>query len=148
MAACDLAIAVSTARIAYPEVKRGLAPSIVMHDLSRQIGDRRARQLVLSGEPISAQVAMEWGMVNLVTPIEHCLTEAIRLGQELVSSAPQAIATTKRLLDEATGRPHDLRGAAAVSAAIRVSDEAREGILAFVEKRPPAWAKSGPGAAH
>jgi methylglutaconyl-CoA hydratase len=147
MAACDLAIAASTARIAYPEVKRGLTPSIVIHDLSRQIGDRRSRQLVLSGEPISAQVAMEWGMVNLVTPVESCLTEAIRLGQELVSSGPQAIATTKRLLDEATGRPHDLRGAAAVSAAVRVSDEAREGIRAFIEKRPTAWAKSGPGAA-
>jgi methylglutaconyl-CoA hydratase len=146
MSACDLAVAASTARIGYPEVKRGLAPSIVLHDLSRQIGDRRSRQLVISGEAISAQVALEWGMVNLVTPVESCLAEAIRLGQELVSSAPQAIATVKRLLDEATGRPHDLRGAAAVSAAVRVSDEAREGIRAFVEKRPPAWAKPTPGA--
>src|SRR5262249_35848786 len=132
MAACDLAIAASTARIAYPEVKRGLAPSIVLHDLSLQIGDRRSRQLVLSGEPISAQVAMDWGMVNLVTPVQACLTEAIRIAQDLVSSAPQAIAITKRLLDEATGRPPDLRGAAAVSASVRVSDEACEGIRAFV----------------
>jgi methylglutaconyl-CoA hydratase len=147
MAACDLAVASSNARIGYPEVKRGLAPSIVMHDLTRQIGDRRARQLVLCGEPVSAQVAMEWGMVNVVTPAENCLAEAIRLGQELVNSAPAAVAATKRLLDEAMGRPHDLRGAAAVSAAIRASDEAREGIRAFVEKRPPAWAKSGHGAA-
>jgi methylglutaconyl-CoA hydratase len=147
MAACDLAVAASSARIGYPEVKRGLAPSIVIHDLARQIGDRRSRQLVISGEPISAQVAMDWGMVNLVTSVENCLTEAIRLGQELVSAAPQAIATVKRLLDEATSRPHDLRGAAAVSAAVRVSDEAREGIRSFIEKRPPAWAKSAPGAA-
>jgi enoyl-CoA hydratase/carnithine racemase len=146
MAACDLAVAASVACIGYPEVKRGLAPSIVIHDLTRQIGDRRSRQLVISGEPISAQTALDWGMVNLVTPAENCLAEAIRIGQELVSSAPLAIATVKRLLDEATNRPHDLRGAAAVSAAVRVSDEAREGIRAFIEKRPPAWAKPAPGA--
>ena len=85
MAACDLAVAAATARIGYPEVKRGLVPSIVMHDLSRQVGDRRARQLLLSGEPISAEVAVAWGMVNLVTPAESCLAEAIRLAQELSS---------------------------------------------------------------
>jgi methylglutaconyl-CoA hydratase len=145
MAACDLAVAAVTARIGYPEVKRGLVPSIVMHDLSRQVGDRRSRQLVLSGEPIGAEVAALWGLVNLVTAADSCLSEAIRLGQELLDSAPGAIATVKRLLDEAAGRPADLRGAAAISAAVRVSDEAAEGIRAFLEKRPPAWARSGTG---
>jgi methylglutaconyl-CoA hydratase len=142
MAACDLAVAAETARIGYPEVKRGLVAAIVMHDLSRQVGDRRSRQLLLSGESISAQVAHEWGLVNSLTPVERCLDEAVRLGHEMVNCAPRAVATTKRLLDEAAARPHDLRGAAAVSAAIRVSDEAREGIRAFVEKRPPAWTLS------
>jgi methylglutaconyl-CoA hydratase len=140
MAACDLVVASETALIGYPEVKHGLVASIVLHDLTRQVGDRRARELLLTGEPISAEVAMEWGMVNLVTHKEGCLSQAILLAQDLLKSGPQAIATTKRLLDEAMGRPHDLRGAAAVSAAVRVSDEAREGILAFVEKRVPAWA--------
>jgi methylglutaconyl-CoA hydratase len=144
LAACDLAVAAATARIGYPEVKRGLVPSIVLHDLSRQVGDRRCRQLVLGGEMISAQTAADWGIVNLVTPAESCLSEALRMGNELVSSAPQAIATTKQLLDLAAARPHDLRGAAAESAAARVSDEAQEGIRAFLEKRPPAWAKPGP----
>jgi methylglutaconyl-CoA hydratase len=142
MAACDLAVAAETAKIGYPEVKRGLVAAIVMHDLSRQVGDRRARQLLLSGESISAQVAHEWGLVNSLTPAELCLDEAIGLADDLVSCAPRAMATTKKLLDEAAGRPHDLRGAAAVSAAIRVSDEAREGINAFVAKRAPAWTLS------
>jgi methylglutaconyl-CoA hydratase len=142
MAACDLVVASENALIGYPEIKRGLVASVVLHDLARQVGDRRARELLLSGEPISAEVAMEWGLVNLVTPKEGCLTQAILLAQDLLKSGPQAIATTKRLLDEALGRPHDLRGAAAVSAAVRVSEEAREGILAFVEKRLPAWAGS------
>ena len=140
MAACDLVVAAETAMIGYPEIKRGLVAAIVLHDLSRQVGDRRTRQLLLGGEPISASVAREWGMVNVVTRAESCLEEAIELAQALLKSGPQAVATTKRLLDDALGRPHDLRGAAAVSAAVRVSDEAREGIRAFVEKRPAAWA--------
>ena len=142
MAACDLAVVAETAMIGYPEVKRGLVAAIVMHDLSRQIGDRRARQLLLSGEAISAQVGRDWGLVNVVTPPDKCLAEAVRLGHELASCAPGAIAATKRLLDEAASRPVDLRGAAAVSVAVWVSDEAREGTRAFVEKRPPAWAAS------
>jgi methylglutaconyl-CoA hydratase len=142
MAACDLVVASESALIGYPEIKRGLVASVVLHDLSRQVGDRRARELLLTGEPISAEVAMEWGMVNLVSPKGGCLSQAILLAQDLLKSAPEAIATTKRLLDETLGRPHDLRGAAAVSAAVRVSDEAREGIRAFIEKRPPAWVGS------
>jgi methylglutaconyl-CoA hydratase len=142
MAACDLVVASESALIGYPEIKRGLVASVVLHDLSRQVGDRRARELLLTGEPISAEVAMEWGMVNLVSPKGGCLSQAILLAQDLLKSGPEAIATTKRLLDETLGRPHDLRGAAAVSAAVRVSDEAREGIRAFIEKRPPAWVGS------
>jgi methylglutaconyl-CoA hydratase len=111
-----------------------------MHDLIRQIGDRRARQLLLTGELISGQVALDWGLVNSVTPAETCLDEAIRIAQGLVECGPQALATTKRLLDETEGRPPNLRGAAAISAVIRTSEEAQEGIAAFVEKRPPRWA--------
>ena len=67
MAACDLAVAAENARIGYPEVQRGLVAAIVMHDLTRQVGDRRARQLLLSGELISSKIAHEWGLVNAVT---------------------------------------------------------------------------------
>jgi enoyl-CoA hydratase/carnithine racemase len=72
---------------------------------------------------------------------EYCLAEAIRIGKKSVRLAPQAVATIKRLLDEAQNYPESLRGAAAVSAAIRVSDEAQEGMQAFLEKRPPRWAE-------
>ena len=142
MAACDFAIAAETARIGYPEVLRGLVPSVVMFDLTRLIGDRRARQLLLAGELISASLAHQWGLVNQVTTPENCLAEAIRLGHTLVSCAPQAIGAIKRMLDDTQDRPASLRGAAAVSAAIRVSEEAQEGIRAFLEKRPPRWVES------
>lgn len=144
--ACDFVIAASTARMGYPEVKRGLAAAIVMHDLVHQVGDRRARQLLLTGAMVSAADADRWGLVNQVVEPERCLDEAISLAQSLVEGAPRAMATTKRLLDEAAGRPRDLRGAAAISAAVRVADEAREGMLAFLEKRPPGWTTAtGPG---
>ncbi len=140
MAACDIAIAAETARIGYPEVLRGLVPTIVMHDLCRQLGDRRVRELLLGGGMISAKTAHAWGLVNTVTTADHCLEEAVRIAEHFVQSAPLALATIKKLLDEVASRPRDLRGAAAISAAIRSSDEAREGIRAFVEKRAPEWA--------
>lgn len=139
MSACDMAVAVESARIGYPEVRRGLVAAIVMNDLIRQVGDRRARQLLLTGEMISAPLAREWGLVNAVASVEDCLAEATRMAEGLVECGPSALANTKRLLDETEGRPSNLRGAAAISAVIRASEEAREGITAFVEKRPPRW---------
>jgi methylglutaconyl-CoA hydratase len=139
--ACDFVVAASSARVGYPEVKRGLVAAIVMHDLVRQVGDRRARQLLLGGSPIGADEAERWGLVNRVVSPERCLAEALDLARSLIDGAPLALASTKRLLDEATGRPADLRGAAAISAAVRVGDEAREGMAAFVEKRDPAWGR-------
>ena len=142
MTACDAAIAVEVARIGYPEVRLGMVAAIVMHDLTRQVGDRRARELLLGGGLISGTTALDWGLVNAVTANDRCLCDAIGMAKSLAECAPLAVANTKKLLDEAAGRPRDLRGAAAISAAIRLSDEAREGILAFIEKRPPAWAWS------
>ena len=139
MTACDFAVASETARIGYPEVFRGLVPAVVMYDLTRLIGDRRARQLLLAGQLIMSTQAYDWGLVNQVTTPDGCLPEAIRVGKNMIHLAPQAVAAIKRLLDETQGRPTNLRGAAAVSAAIRVSEEAREGIRAFLEKRPPRW---------
>jgi methylglutaconyl-CoA hydratase len=141
MSACDFAVAADQARIGYPEVLRGLVPAVVMHDLTRLIGGRRARQLLLAGEVISSTTAYNWGLVNQVTTADDCLPEAVRIAKDMLVTAPQAVAAIKRLLDEAEGRPKTLRGAAAVSAAIRVSDEAQEGIRAFLEKRPPRWAE-------
>ncbi len=140
VAASDFAIAAEGARIGYPEVRRGMVAAIVMHDLVRQVGDRRARDLLLSGRLIDAGEAERWGLVNRVVPAERLLGEALALGRSLIESGPRAIETTKRLLDEASGRPTDPRGSAAITAAVRVSDEALEGILAFFEKRPPRWA--------
>jgi methylglutaconyl-CoA hydratase len=137
--ACDFVIAAESAKIGYPEVKRGLVAAMVMHDLVRQVGERRARSLLLTGEPIGAIEAERWGLVNHVVPLAECRAKALEVARSLLACGPLALAATKRLVDEATARPSDLRGAAAVTAAVRVSDEALEGMRAFLEKRPPRW---------
>lgn len=142
-AACDFVVASSGVRIGYPEVKRGLVAAVVMHDLVRQVGARRARFMLLTGEPIDTAEAERWGLVNRVVPPDRCLPEAFALAGSLSACGPRALATTKRLLDESSGLPSDLRGSAAITAAVRVSDEAFEGMRAFLEKRPPKWAGEG-----
>jgi methylglutaconyl-CoA hydratase len=137
--ACDFIVAAESAHVGYPEVRRGMVAAMVLHDLVRQLGERRARALLLSGSPIAAGQAEQWGLVNRVVPAEACVAEAIALGRTLAAAGPRAVETTKRLIAEATGRPHDLRGAAAITAQVRISDEAREGIRAFFERRPPEW---------
>lgn len=140
--ACDLVVAAESAKIGYPEVRRGLVAAIVMQDLVRLVGARQARELLLVAEPIEAAEALAWGLINRVAPAERCLNEAIALAHRIALGGPNALSTTKRLLDEAENRPADLRGPAAVGAAVRVSDEAIEGIAAFLEKRRPKWAAS------
>ncbi|GIW87958.1 MAG: enoyl-CoA hydratase [Isosphaeraceae bacterium] len=137
--ACDFVVMDETAGLSYPEVRRGLVAAVVMHDLVRQIGERRARQLLLTGDRLDARTALAWGLVNETTAAFACLESAVALATALARGAPQALATTKSLLDEATARPGDLRAAAAVSALVRDSEEAREGIRAFLEKREPRW---------
>lgn len=139
--ACDFVLMADTARIGFPEVRRGLVAAIVLHDLVRHVGDRRSRDLLLTGRTIRAEQAKDWGLINSVVAAEDCFKEALSFAESLLNTAPIAVKTTKKLLDEASGMPIDLRGAAAVSAAIRVGDEAREGMAAFVEKRRTSWDK-------
>lgn len=138
--ACDFVLMAEGAALGFPEVKRGLVAAIVLHDLVRHVGDRRARDLLLTGRSIPAAEAERWGLINHALPGgASCRDEALALARSLLASAPIATTTTKRLLDEASSLPSNLRGAAAVSAAVRVGDEAREGMTAFLQKRRPAW---------
>ena len=143
--ACDFVVMSDRARIGFPEVLRGLVPAIVMHDVVRQVGDKRARQLLLAGQIIGAEEAAHWGLVNQTVDSSRCREEALSLANRLLAAAPHAYETTKRLIDEATLRPGNLTGSAAISAASRVGDEAVEGMRAFTEKRPPKWDLSAGG---
>lgn len=138
--ACDFVLMAGEASIAFPEVKRGLVAAIIMHDLVRHVGDRRARDLLLTGRAISSAEAESWGLINrAVGEAASVRDEAMILARILLTSAPMAVTTTKRLLNEAARVPTDLRGAAAISGAVRVSEEAGEGMAAFFAKRKAAW---------
>ena len=140
MGACDLVVAADVAKIGYPEVKRGLLPAVIMNDLLRQVGERRVRELLLTGDPISTDQAERWGLVNRVVPLAECRQKAIDVARSLAAGGPLALATTKQRIDGSKHREVNLRGAAALSASVLGSDEAVEGIRAFLEKRPPSWA--------
>lgn len=143
VAACDLVVAARSARFATPGVKIGLFCSTPMVPISRAVGRKRAMELLLTGEPIDADTAREWGLVNRVVPDEE-LDEAIEvlLGQ-ILRFSPTVIGIGKEAfyaqieLDE--HRAYDLTKAV-MSSNARLPD-AHEGITAFLEKRSPEWTR-------
>ncbi|UCG33099.1 MAG: enoyl-CoA hydratase/isomerase family protein [Phycisphaerales bacterium] len=103
MTVCDLVIAAETARVGYPEVKRGLVAAIVMVYLTRQIGERRAKQLLLTGELVSASRAAEMGLVNEVVPADQLMARVEHWANVFLESTPDALERTKRVLIEIQG---------------------------------------------
>ena len=141
VAACDLAVAADSATFATPGVKIGLFCSTPMVPVSRAIGRKRALEMLLTGEPISASTAQEWGLVNRVVPGEQ-LDEAVdELVGRITSYSPHVAGIGKQAfyaqieLDE--HRAYDI--AKSVMTSNAQHGDAQEGIGAFVEKRKPAW---------
>ncbi len=143
MSACDFVVAAEKTKIGYPEVRRGLVAGLVMTFLRRQVGERNMRELVLGGELIDAERAREIGLVNRVVAPDQLLYEAQRFADSVLQGAPNALAQTKRLIEElwATSVKQDVDLALKHHMQARESAEAREGIAAFNEKRPPNWVK-------
>jgi enoyl-CoA hydratase/carnithine racemase len=141
VAACDLAVAADSATFATPGVKIGLFCSTPMVPVSRAIGRKRAMEMLLTGEPISASTAQEWGLVNRVVPAERLDDTVDGLLEQITSYSPQVIGIGKKAfyaqvdLDEQ--RAYDI--ARSVMASNAEHDDAQEGIGAFVEKRQPSW---------
>ncbi|MFO7549386.1 MAG: enoyl-CoA hydratase [Acidimicrobiia bacterium] len=141
VAACDLAVAVDTAVFATPGVKIGLFCSTPMVPISRAVGRKRAMEMLLTGEPIDAATALDWGLVNRVVPADRLDEAVAELVERITRYSPAVIGIGKEAfyaqveLDE--HRAYDLTKAVMASNA-RMAD-AQEGMGAFVEKRPPAW---------
>jgi enoyl-CoA hydratase/carnithine racemase len=141
VAACDLAVAAADARFATPGVKIGLFCSTPMVPLSRAIGRKRALEMLLTGEMISAETALEWGLVNRVVPAE-ALDDAVgELVEKITRSSPLTVGIGKEAfyaqveLDEHGA--YDLTKT--VMAKNALAGDAQEGICAFLEKREPTW---------
>jgi len=139
MSACDFVVAAQGTKIGYPEVRRGLVAGLVMTFLRRQIGERNMRELLFSGELIDAARAKEIGLVNLVVPLDDIMNKAQQFAASVLEGAPGALAQTKRLVEELWWQSvqGDVEVALRYHMQARESDEAREGIAAFNEKRKP-----------
>src|SRR5437868_9707010 len=141
MSACDFVVAAERTKIGYPEVRRGLVAGLVMTFLRRQVGERNMRELLLGSELIDAERAKEIGLVNRVVEQPDLMNEAQKFAQSVLQAAPGALTQTKRLIEElwSSSVKEDVELALKYHMQARESEEAREGIAAFNEKRKPKW---------
>jgi enoyl-CoA hydratase/carnithine racemase len=141
VAACDLAVAAEGTRFATPGVKIGLFCSTPMVPVSRAVGRKRAMQMLLTGEPIAAATALEWGLVNQVVTADE-LDQAIdRLVEAIARSSSYTVALGKRTFYDQVDRaePDAYEHTKAVMTENALAADAQEGMTAFLQKRPPNW---------
>jgi methylglutaconyl-CoA hydratase len=138
---CDFTLAVREATFGYTEVKIGFLPAIVSVFLTRQIGDKRSRDLLLTGRVIEAAEAKEFGMVTEVVPDGHLEERTLELANDLIAASPSSLTRAKQLLTSAAaaGVDHDLERAILENARIRCTPDFKEGVASFLEKRKPVW---------
>src|ERR1700730_15643972 len=141
MSACDFVVAAERTKIGYPEVRRGLVAGLVMTFLRRQVGERNMRELLFGSELINAQRALEIGLVNRVVAQDELMSKAQKFAYSVLQGGPGALAQTKKLIEELSSSSvkEDVDLALKYHLQARESDEAREGIAAFNEKRSPKW---------
>ena len=146
VAACDIAIAGADSTFALTEVRVGVNPAPIMRPMNAAIGPRQARRYALTGERFDAAEARRIGLVHESVPREELEAALSRIVDALLLGGPQALRETKALAFAVGGLSSDdatVRAMATVAAKRRASAEAREGLGAFLAKRPPAWAPKG-----
>lgn len=145
MAACDVAVAVKDAKIRFSEVRLGLTPATISPFVIRAIGPRYARALFATGEGFDGAFAHQIGLAQYVVDSADELDDMMEhLAKLAFHAAPEAVRDAKRLVDMVTDHPLNedlLRKTAHQIADRRVSEEGREGLAAFLEKRKPFWAE-------
>lgn len=138
---CDFTLAVPEAKFGYTEVRIGFVPAIVSTFLLRQVGEKQARDLLLTGRLFDAAEAARLGLVNEIVAPERLMARAHELAALLMENSPASLRLTKRLLSDQARAELDAQIEAAVreNAAIRTTADFREGISSFLEKRRPVW---------
>lgn len=139
--ACDLAIATETASFAFTEARIGLAPAIISLTTLDLMPPRAAARYYLTGETFDSAAAAELGLITAAVSSDSIDDLIAALTGQILQTSPQGSAETKRLLTGARRRrlAAESAGLSALSARLFASDEAQEGIRAFLERRPPAW---------
>lgn len=140
---CDFTLASSEAKFGYTEVRIGFIPAIVSAFLIRQVGEKKARDLLLTGRIINAEEAYRLGLATELVPPEQLLQRARELAADLLQNSPASLLATKRLLSNYSVAPLNAQLATAVqeNARIRTTDDFREGVTSFLEKRKPNWVR-------
>jgi methylglutaconyl-CoA hydratase len=145
VAACDVVIAMASAKFRFSEVRLGLTPATISPFVVRAVGPRWAKALFVTAESFDASYAEKMGLVHYVAQTEKEMVELEEyIGSLIFAAAPGAIADAKKLVDDVSGRAiTDTLGQETAKriASRRASDEGREGLSAFLEKRKPDWAK-------
>ncbi len=138
---CDFTLAVPEAKFGYTEVRIGFVPAIVATFLLRQVGEKIARDLLLTGRIFDADEALRIGLLTQVVPQEQLMNRARELAAQLMENSPLSLAYTKRLLTDHAHAELDAQIEAAIreNAGIRATHDFREGISSFLEKRKPKW---------
>jgi methylglutaconyl-CoA hydratase len=138
---CDFTLAVPEAKFGYTEVRIGFVPAIVSTFLLRQVGEKQARDLLLTGRILGAEEAARMGLVNEIVSPDKLLPRARELAALLMENSPASLRATKQLLTDHARGELDAQIEAAVreNAAIRTTADFREGMSSFLEKRKPVW---------
>ena len=141
MCACDIVVAVDTATFAFSEVRVGVAPAIISVVTLPRLGPTRALELFLTADTFDARAAVGYGMINAAVSHDDLDAAIRRYADLLLQGAPAALAETKRLVRDVPRLPtaEAFHRMAALSARLFASEEAREGMAAFAQKRPPRW---------
>ncbi len=139
---CDLVVASTTATFGIPEVKRSLvAGAGGLFRLGRKIPFNIAMELTLTGDPIDATRAHHFGLVNRLVEAGAALDAAVELAEQICGNAPLAVRASRRIVLEATHAPDEVgwKMSGEGMAEVMQSEDLQEGLMAFIEKRPPAW---------
>ncbi|WP_234553317.1 enoyl-CoA hydratase/isomerase family protein [Thermus caliditerrae] len=139
--ACDLVVMDAEAKLGYTEVKIGFVAALVSVILVRAVGEKAAKDLLLTGRLIGAEEAKALGLANRVAPPAKALEEAVALAEEVAKNAPTSLRLSKELLLALPGMGLEdgFRLAALANAWVRETGDLKEGIRAFFEKRPPRF---------
>ena len=141
VASCDLALAAAGTRFATPGVNIGLFCTTPMVPVSRAVGRKRALEMLLTGEPIDAETARDWGLINRVVAPEKLEGAITGLVDSISRSSPYTVGTGKRAFyDQIDRAEHEAyEHCKVVMTENALADDAQEGMSAFLQKRPPVW---------
>ncbi|HVJ07965.1 MAG TPA: enoyl-CoA hydratase-related protein [Acidisarcina sp.] len=138
---CDFTLSVPEAKFGYTEVRIGFIPAIVSSFLKRQVGEKRTRELLISGRIMKAPEAMELGLVTRIVPDQDLIREAEKLAHVLLRNSPESMIAIKRLLSQHAKETLDREIEEAIewNSKLRATEDFKEGVRAFLEKRTPVW---------